>query len=72
MTSKIRFDDIIKAIKHFLNFNPHIFPIILSFENHCSIPFQEVIAEQLVKILGESLYVPPEESLFGLLPSPME
>lgn len=72
MTTKILFEDIIKAIKHFLNFNPHIFPIILSFENHCSLPFQEVMAEQLVRILGSSLYIPPEDSLFGLLPSPMD
>jgi Phosphatidylinositol-specific phospholipase C, X domain len=71
MTTKILFEDIIVAINHFLNFNPHTFPIILSFENHCSIPFQEVMAEQLVRILGKSLYVPPENSLFGLLPSPM-
>ncbi|CAB9505823.1 Inactive phospholipase C-like protein 1 [Seminavis robusta] len=70
MTTKILFEDIIKAIKHFLNFNPHVFPIVLSFENHCSIPYQEVMAEQLVRILGKSLYVPPENSLFGLLPSP--
>ena len=63
--------DIIKRIKDFLNFNPNSFPIVLSFENHCSIPFQEVMAEQLVRILGKSLYIPPENSLFGLLPSPM-
>lgn len=72
MTTKILFEDIIKAIKHFLNFNPNIFPIVLSFENHCSIPYQEVMAEQLVRILGKSLYIPPDDSLFGLLPSPME
>jgi len=72
MTTKILYEDIIKAIKHFLDFNPDIFPIILSFENHCSIPYQEVMAEQLVRILGDKLYVPKDESLFGLLPSPME
>ena len=71
MTTKILFVDIIKTIKVFLNFHPDTLPIILSFENHCSIPYQEVMAEQLVKILGESLYVPTEASLFGPLPSPL-
>ena len=72
MTSKILFEDVIKAIKHFLLFNPNVFPIILSFENHCSIPYQEVMAEQLIRILGDALHIPAEDSLFGLLPSPME
>jgi phosphatidylinositol phospholipase C delta len=72
MTSKILFKDIIKAIKLYLNFHPDSFPIILSFENHCSVPYQEVMAEQLVRILGNSLYVPKEESLLGRLPSPVD
>ena len=72
MTSKILFKDIIKAIKLFLNFHPDTFPLILSFENHCSLPYQEVIAEQLVRILGNSLYIPKEDSLLGHLPSPAE
>jgi hypothetical protein len=66
------FKDIIKAIKLFLNFHPDTFPLILSFENHCSLPYQEVIAEQLVRILGNSLYIPKEDSLLGHLPSPAE
>lgn len=70
MTTKIRFVDIIKTIKVFLNFHPDTFPIILSFENHCSIPYQEVMAEMLERILGDSLYVPTEASLYGPLPSP--
>jgi hypothetical protein len=74
MTTKILFVDIIKAIKVFLNFNPQAYPLILSFENHCSIPYQEYMAEQLVAILGDNLYIPSEIS-FGLrnrLPSPQE
>lgn len=70
MTTKILFVDIIKTIKVFLNFHPDTFPIILSFENHCSIPYQEYIAEQLVKIFKHSLYIPTEASLYGALPSP--
>lgn len=72
MTSKILFKDIIKTLKLFLNFHPDTFPLILSFENHCSIPYQEVIAEQLVQLLGKSLYIPKDDSLNGCLPSPME
>jgi hypothetical protein len=71
MTSKILFKDIIKAIKLFLNFHPDTFPLVLSFENHCSIPYQEVMAEQVVEILGNSLYIPKEDSLNGILPSPL-
>lgn len=72
MTSKILFKDIIKSIKLYLNFHPDSFPLILSFENHCSLPYQEVMAEQLVRILENSLYIPKEESLAGQLPSPWE
>lgn len=70
LTTKINFVDIIKTIKVFLNFHPDTYPIILSFENHCSIPYQQFMAEQLTEILGASLYVPNEASLFGKLPSP--
>lgn len=70
MTTKILFVEIIKTIKVFLNFHPDTFPIILSFENHCSIPYQKYMAEQLTRILGDALYVPTEASLFGPLPSP--
>jgi len=72
MTTKIYFVDIIKTIKVFLNFHPDTFPIVLSFENHCSIPYQEVMAEQLMRILGDLLYVPTEASLYGPLPSPAQ
>lgn len=70
LTTKIRFTDIIKTIKVFLNFHPDTYPLILSFENHCSVPYQEFMAEQLIRILGDSLYIPTESSLFGKLPSP--
>mmetsp|Transcript_20162 Transcript_20162/g.57833 ORF Transcript_20162/g.57833 Transcript_20162/m.57833 type:complete len:882 (+) Transcript_20162:131-2776(+) len=70
MTSKIPFADILKTIKMFLNFNPYSYPIVLSLENHCSIPYQEVMADQLTIILGSRLYVPDDASLEGPLPSP--
>ena len=61
MTSKILFVDIIRTIKVFLNFHPDSFPIILSFENHCSLPYQKAMAHYLTTILKESLYIPPED-----------
>lgn len=70
LTTKVRFTDIIKTIKVFLNFHPDTYPIILSFENHCSIPYQKYMAQKLLSILGDSLYIPTESSLFGELPSP--
>ena len=72
MTSKILYKDIIKAIKLYVNFHPDTFPLILSYENHCSIPYQEVMAAQLIQILGDSLYIPKEDSLLGRLPTPSE
>ena len=72
MTTKIRFVDVIKAVSVYLNFHPDSYPIILSFENHCSIPYQEVMARALVDILGDRLYIPTDASLFGRLPSPQE
>lgn len=70
MTSKIRFSDIIQSIKVFLTFNPDSYPIIFSLENHCSLPYQETMADDLTNILGDLLYIPTESSLEGALPSP--
>lgn len=72
MTTKIKFVEILRTIKVFLNFHPDSYPIILSFENHCSIPYQEVLAEQLIRVFGDTLYVPTEASLHGPLPSPLQ
>jgi len=72
MVSKILFEDIIKALQVFLMVNPKSYPIILSLENHCSVPYQQVMATQLKSILGKQLYVPEESSLNGPLPSPLQ
>lgn len=71
-TSQINFSDVIKCIKVFLNFNPDSYPIILSLENHCSLRYQKVMADQLLDILRESLYVPEDnlEEEFQELASP--
>jgi len=70
LTKKIDFSEVIKTIKVFLNFNPDSYPVILSLENHCSIPYQEAMAETLVNVFGDVLFTPNESDLNGLLPSP--
>jgi hypothetical protein len=72
LTSKILFEDIIKSLDVFLMLNPKTYPIILSLENHCSIPFQQAMTTQLKSLLGHHLYVPDESSLRGPLPSPAQ
>ena len=71
LTSKIRFIDVVKCIGGFMDHYKDTFPIILSFENHCSRPYNEIIARNLKEVLGDKLYVPPKETDFsGELPTP--
>ncbi|XP_062854592.1 1-phosphatidylinositol 4,5-bisphosphate phosphodiesterase eta-2a [Trichomycterus rosablanca] len=70
LTSKILFRDVIETINKYA-FVKNPYPVILSIENHCSVPQQKKMALYLVEILGEKLdlsSVSPNES--GLLPSP--
>lgn len=68
LTSKILFYDVLVAVKNYLDENPDTYPIILSLENHCSHPFQLVMADMLTSVLGDCLYVPPKS--LDNLPSP--
>jgi hypothetical protein len=70
MTSKIPLCDIVEAINDFLLQNPSSLPVIISLENHCSLPYQEVMAKLFIQIFGDRLYIPTEQSLLGSLPSP--
>jgi len=72
MTSKIPFSDVIETVNEFLESHPDCFPLILSLENHCTVPFQEIMAKNLIEIFGERLYVPDEQILNGILPSPIQ
>lgn len=73
ITSKINFADILHGVKSYIEENPSTFPIILSLENHCSKPYQKVMAQNLRDILGPYLYVPTAETVAKeTLPSPME
>uniref|UniRef100_A0A3Q2YZR8 Phosphoinositide phospholipase C n=1 Tax=Hippocampus comes TaxID=109280 RepID=A0A3Q2YZR8_HIPCM len=70
LTSKILFKDVIETINKYA-FVKNDFPVILSIENHCSVPQQKKMAQYLIDILGDKLDVSnikAEES--GWLPSP--
>jgi len=54
MTSKIKFRDVITTVKEYA-FLKSPYPVILSVENHCSLPQQEKMASILVEILGDML-----------------
>ena len=69
-TSVIMFRDIILVVKNYIVANPKTLPIILSLDNHCSTPFQEMMADILKTELKEVLYY-PISALDGL-PSPTD
>ena len=70
MTSKILFKDVINdAVKGYA-FYASEYPLILSIENHCSIEYQDKMAEYLVNILGDWLYAEPVDEDRKELPSP--
>ncbi len=73
LTSKMTFRSACLVTKNYLDANPYTYPIILSLENHCSLPFQRVMAETMNEIFGDKLYVPTEKQYSGgILPSPEE
>jgi len=73
LTSKILFRNVLEAIDTWA-FKASEFPVILSIENHCSIPQQEKMAEYIKSIFGDKLALPLPVSLDGdaRLPSPEE
>ena len=70
LTGQIKFKDVILAVKEYA-FLQSEYPIILSFENHCSIPQQKVMASYCKSILGKMLLV-PSLAADGRLPSPAD
>ncbi|KAG7367248.1 phosphatidylinositol-specific phospholipase C, X domain containing protein [Nitzschia inconspicua] len=74
MTSKIEFESILHVVANYLKDNPTTYPIILSLENHCSIPYQRTMALKLKKVFGRKLYIPKKQQLVAghHLPSPEE
>nr|XP_040048517.1 1-phosphatidylinositol 4,5-bisphosphate phosphodiesterase eta-2a isoform X2 [Gasterosteus aculeatus aculeatus] len=70
LTSKILFNDVIETINKYA-FVKNEYPVILSIENHCSVPQQKKMARYLTEILGDKLdlsNIKADES--GRLPSP--
>ena len=59
LTTKILFRDVINAMAEF-NFRVTPYPVVLSIENHCSLPQQELMAEIMKIGFGDSLLMPGE------------
>ena len=70
LTSKITFADIIRVVYNYLIMNKDSYPIILSLENHCSHPYQIVMANVMKQVFGHLLYIPQSGETFQDLPSP--
>lgn len=58
MTSKISFASVVQAIRKYA-FHTTPYPLVLSFENHCSIPQQVVMARILTECLGGACALAP-------------
>ncbi|XP_047211956.1 1-phosphatidylinositol 4,5-bisphosphate phosphodiesterase delta-3-A-like [Girardinichthys multiradiatus] len=72
LTSKIPFKEVIETINQYA-FKASPYPLILSFENHCSVEQQAVMAKHLHTILGKKLLTKPLSDLpLKELPSPEE
>ena len=61
LTPKMTFRSACLVAQNYLVANPNTYPIILSLENHCSLPYQGVMAKTMNEIFGNKLYVPTEE-----------
>lgn len=69
LTSKIKFRDVMHTIaKHAFAVTPY--PLILSLEDHCSIPQQRKMAKYIKDALGDMLLTATEHELITSLPSP--
>ncbi|XP_061577281.1 1-phosphatidylinositol 4,5-bisphosphate phosphodiesterase gamma-2 isoform X2 [Cololabis saira] len=70
-TTKIKFEDVVKAI------NEHAFvtsdyPLILSIEEHCPLDQQRQMARIFREVFGDKLLVEPVEHMAEQLPSPTQ
>lgn len=72
-TSKVSLREVCEAIKKY-GFVASPYPIIISAEVHCSVPQQDMIAEIMISVFGDSLVREPPEGLpkIDALPSPEE
>ena len=70
LTSKILFQEVIKDAILPYAFHTSQYPLILSIENHCSIPQQDKMAQYMKNILKDKLYVEPVDDDKEHMPSP--
>lgn len=70
-TSKIQFKDVLEAIEKYA-FVSNPYPLILSFETHCSPEQQEVMASLIHHILGDKLIRKDINEELDSLPSPKQ
>ncbi|XP_032711315.1 1-phosphatidylinositol 4,5-bisphosphate phosphodiesterase zeta-1 isoform X3 [Lontra canadensis] len=69
LTSKLLFKTVIQAIEKYA-FLTSDYPVVLSLENHCSPPQQEVMADILQCVFGDSLLSDMLDDFPDKLPSP--
>ncbi|GAV05052.1 hypothetical protein RvY_15239-2 [Ramazzottius varieornatus] len=71
LTSKIRFIDVVECIRDHA-FATSDYPVILSIEDHCSLPQQRRMAHLFQKILGDMLVTVPVDKNETKMPSPIQ
>ncbi|CAG7730788.1 unnamed protein product [Allacma fusca] len=69
LTSKIRFSDVCRVIRDYA-FAQSEYPLILSIEDHCTLPQQRKMAQLFVDTFGDSLVVNQLNKTETALPSP--
>ncbi|KAM8893117.1 1-phosphatidylinositol 4,5-bisphosphate phosphodiesterase gamma-2 [Spinachia spinachia] len=70
-TTKIKFEDVVKAINDHA-FVTSEFPVILSLEEHCSVEQQRQMARIFRDVFGGKLLTEPVEQMAEQLPSPAQ
>ncbi|KAM9753206.1 1-phosphatidylinositol 4,5-bisphosphate phosphodiesterase gamma-2 [Menidia menidia] len=70
-TTKIKFEDVVKAINEHA-FVTSDFPVILSIEEHCPIEQQRQMARIFKDVFGDKLLTDPVEQMAEQLPSPTQ
>uniref|UniRef100_A0A4W6F008 1-phosphatidylinositol 4,5-bisphosphate phosphodiesterase gamma n=1 Tax=Lates calcarifer TaxID=8187 RepID=A0A4W6F008_LATCA len=70
-TTKIKFEDVVKAINDHA-FVTSDFPVILSIEEHCPLEQQRQMARIFKEVFGNKLLTEPVEQMAEQLPSPTQ
>uniref|UniRef100_A0A3B5AQM2 Phosphoinositide phospholipase C n=1 Tax=Stegastes partitus TaxID=144197 RepID=A0A3B5AQM2_9TELE len=70
-TTKIKFEDVVKAINEHA-FVTSEFPVILSIEEHCPLEQQRQMARIFRDVFGDKLLTEPVEQMAEQLPSPTQ